>query len=350
MTAPHEALPIVPDAGGPKLASMKLITATIRGFSARSTVEALGDWLVQSEWLSSVGQEYGVGKGSHTAKVVLDDPGTTRLSTTAEGQAAFVASEIDAQHLPRPIPGETGYIYLIYLTPDLAGSACFDFGGYHSELVYRGQQLSYAFVCDQTGNVENIELAATHEVIEAATDPFPLSAPGFQIQDGVWMLDGEVGDLCADSIAFVEGFAVQRTWSNRAAQSGENPCTPNAGEAYFNVSVTPGGIVSAAPGSTVTFHLRGWSTARVPDWSVVAEMRAGVQLSIRDDRRKMTAPLVAVPLPGMPTLNNGEEADLVLVVPVDATMGGSFVDIVSIGGSASTGVVDAVRPIVIAIP
>ena len=86
----------------------------------------------------------------------------------------------------------------------------------------------------------------SHELVEAATDPFPLSNPAFGIEDHadiVWAVingGGEVGDMCAfnDDAYFVPAgstYMVQRSWSNAAAKKMQNPCVPYANTApYFN--------------------------------------------------------------------------------------------------------------------
>src|SRR6185369_12451415 len=65
---------------------------------------------------------------------------------------------------------------------------------------------------------------ATHEIIEAATDPFPRSNPAWQMDNAngpleAWLMltGGEIADLCLNqSYDEREGFTVQDIWSNAA--------------------------------------------------------------------------------------------------------------------------------------
>jgi hypothetical protein len=86
----------------------------------------------------------------------------------------------------------------------------------------------------------------SHELVEAATDPFPHSKPAYTAEDEsdiIWTAvnrDGEVGDMCefnldAHFIPSGSTYMVQRTWSNVAAKKAQNPCVPYETSApYFN--------------------------------------------------------------------------------------------------------------------
>jgi hypothetical protein len=75
-----------------------------------------------------------------------------------------------------------------------------------------------------------------HELDEAATDPYVNSNPAYIGDDNdhlAWAVatGGEIGDMCeynADSNYTPPGstYMVQRTWSNKAAKAGQNPCVP----------------------------------------------------------------------------------------------------------------------------
>jgi hypothetical protein len=94
--------------------------------------------------------------------------------------------------------------------------------------------------------IDSITATESHELIEAATDPFPTSTPAYGQTDEAhlyWLFvlgGGEVGDLCAQNADAFTKFAelpytVQRTWSNKAALAGHDPCVPKLpGSVYFN--------------------------------------------------------------------------------------------------------------------
>jgi hypothetical protein len=95
--------------------------------------------------------------------------------------------------------------------------------------------------------IDAVTATTSHELIEAATDPFPndqTNAGYAQVDDNhiIWQFvlgGGEVGDMCAQNQdSFFKqpdiGNYVQRTWSNAQAAAGHNPCQPSAGLPYFN--------------------------------------------------------------------------------------------------------------------
>ncbi len=81
--------------------------------------------------------------------------------------------------------------------------------------------------------IDAVTVAASHESVEMATDPLPLTFPAFRGPDVdhlVWanVSFGEVADMCEFAEAptstdqrFVDGFMVQRTWSNAAAEANQ---------------------------------------------------------------------------------------------------------------------------------
>jgi hypothetical protein len=134
-------------------------------------------------------------------------------------------------------------------------TSCQDFGGYHSDTTldakHHNQDIAYAVIprCGDFGNLTGIDSVTgteSHELVEAATDPFPQSNTAYGgIDDDhfYWELalgGGETGDMCAQFpesfVKFPElPYVVQRSWSNEAALAGHDPCVPALpGEVYFN--------------------------------------------------------------------------------------------------------------------
>jgi hypothetical protein len=115
--------------------------------------------------------------------------------------------------------------------------------------------------CDNFDNMVGIDAVTateSHEIIEAVTDPTPepTTALGADFavpttpayaqcddQDIYWLRalgGGETGDMCAQfdnaftKFAEMPKFTVQRTWSNKAAKAGHDPCQPTQpGAVYF---------------------------------------------------------------------------------------------------------------------
>jgi hypothetical protein len=115
--------------------------------------------------------------------------------------------------------------------------------------------------------MSTIEIVASHEFIEAATDPQPINKPTYQFLMGqAWY--GEVADQCAK--VYTEGhFTVTTSWSNAVASANTDPCVPAPPGAFFDAALLPA-TQSAARGMSVTFEAQGWSTDVVPDWGIQA--------------------------------------------------------------------------------
>jgi hypothetical protein len=93
----------------------------------------------------------------------------------------------------------------------------------------------------------------SHELVEAATDPFPFSNPANTVTDHAdvawyYLTGGELADMCAlnpDANIVPSGatYMVQRSWSNAAALASRNPCVPAPPDRpYFNAYPTLGPI------------------------------------------------------------------------------------------------------------
>src|SRR5262249_39975352 len=102
--------------------------------------------------------------------------------------------------------------------------------------------VAYAVIprCGNFGNLTGLDAvtaAESHELIESATDPYPMYDPAYDRLDDdhyYWSstLGGaETGDMCAQNPTAFTRFSelpyiVQRTWSNQAALAGHDPCVP----------------------------------------------------------------------------------------------------------------------------
>lgn len=342
--APHAALPQLPNNGGPVVASPKLVTITFAGYANDATVKSFADWIAGSSWMAQVGHDYGVGNGTHVAHVVL--PMSAPTSATDLDTQALIEQKIGDGTLPSAFdvdggsaeggaPADAGsgvaggYVYvLFYPAGTTAGGflggpdTCADLGGgqfiggYHWETQSGAYHVPYAVVptcSDATGveNVSDIEASASHEIMEASTDPFPYTATAYALTDpnNPWTYtDGEVADLCEGQTLQQSGFTVQRIWSNAAAAAGTAPCIPAPGEGFYDVSPSPNTTRTVAAGASTTFTLTGFSTTPLPPWSLQAFAGQGTFVPTLELSTS--------------TIGNGQTATLKVTVPSTATSQG----------------------------
>ncbi len=333
-TAFHEAahwLPSVPFNGGPVLAAPTIVTVTFADDPNRAADEAFDRYVAGSSWLADVGAEYGVGDGR---EVPAELPSTSPAQIDDTGVQNLLAGLLQDGGLPGldqdgGAPSDGGVqlesaVYVLYFPPSTAVSlggqplCTASSGGYHGEAGASGRRFAYAVVgnCPDALPVSptaTLEWTASHEIIEACTDPFPESHSAWAIADPTapWgEVGGEVGDLCSFLLPqwSADGHTLQRVWSNASASDGGSPCLP-AAEPYYGADVEPSGYVAADAGSNVTFTVTGWSTAPVPDFYLYAAPYAG------SFKPTLT--------PGTTYLNNGGATTLTVGIPA-GTPSGSY--------------------------
>ena len=328
--ATHGTLPQLPNQGGPRLAHPQIVTVTFAGDPRRASFEAWAQWIATSLWLASVGAEYGVGLGAVAGAV--QRPDAAPATWTSGDIEAYLGRGITDGTIPRPSGGLGDALYLVYLpstttatatfVDGITGVSCTDWLAFHGEAHASGLDFSYAVMADcgsasdALTPLEHIEQAASHELIEAATDAFPVTRPAWQLavdHDDAWFsafrFEVENGDLCeVPSLTWREaGFVAQRVYSNAAARAGSDPCVPADGSApYFNTSASPATVLRLAPGASATLDLRGWSTAPTDDWQLTTRVVGSVH------------PVLVF---GARTLNNGATTTLRLTLPTGATSG-----------------------------
>jgi hypothetical protein len=353
-TAPHPSYAggLVPDQGGPVLPAMRLVTVSFAGYEHESDVQAFGSWLPTSDWLTTAGAEYGVGAGVDAGHVVLAE--TAPVEVTLPDVGAFLAERIRNGTLPSSTSIESDYLYVLYypastsvhITASDAG--CAAAGGFHASYVQGGLDFVFAAIPDNCwsiapglglGSLDFVEMDASHEIIEGASDPYTVATDGSSVVGGPsawhmtdetnpwWSLGGEIGDGCTSHCVRDSGFTVQRIWSNRAAAQGSQPCLP-AVAPDFAVSPTGDGPVTVAAGASVQIPLVGWSDAPIASWKVVAtsgpyvtsmfEPVVDAQPSLFDNGTPGTL-TVSVPT-GIPSGSRG----VVFIESVPATTGGGL--------------------------
>ena len=310
-TTKHTSFPQVPKGTGPVLSSVELVTVTFAGYPYIQEAQAFGDWVVGSSYLKAVGADYGVGLGTHVKKVALGvpPPGTGNTVDDVDIQT-WIEAQIASGALPAPPnKNKNQYLYMLYFPSSwsvtLQGqSSCQSFGGYHSGLTGK-VKAAYAVANDCGQGFGEVSVTASHELLEAASDPYPETQYAYAIRDltsPFAVTGGEIGDLCTQSNTVLGGFDVQRIWSNTAAAAGGDPCIPAPpNETYYGVTASPADTQVAAVGQTVTFTVQGWSSGPMDDWSLYvmpaqSTFQAKTSLSTR-------------------LINNGETATFTVTVP-----------------------------------
>jgi len=225
--------------------------------------------LASSNYFAKAGQ-YGVGSASFTGS---DGPSILCPPPVIAGVTDFfsIALWMECETAPGPDPiirpvltgipkPDDNTVYAVYLPTntqinDIAISSCGDFGAYHffgSNLVWTTQIVpfppfvipvlepqSFAYtvvpadcaIAGATNALDGISTAATHELIEASTDPIILtgwidnSKAGF---NGDILKSGEAADICSSagdvptpSVRLTNGLLVAPYWSNA-----DNACEP----------------------------------------------------------------------------------------------------------------------------
>lgn len=275
MTAAHPAQPQVVDLGGPTLAMPKVQPIAYASDTGLSDIEAMLQELTKTSYWSDTTSEYGVGPLTVLPTITLT---TTPPAMTDDATLQSMIAANTTGAAPAWGPADPSTIYLFVMPQgsivDSQGLCCQDFDGYHDEATSGSTEVAYAVSCACPGfDGPSISLAnqravnISHELVEAATDPFPNdnSAYGQEDDDNlVWTLvsGGEVADMCEfndDTYVLPQGgtYTVQRSWSNARAKKNENPCVPrDPTEVYFN-SMPALDTVPWAPPGNGTFMTKG---------------------------------------------------------------------------------------------
>ncbi len=244
--AAHDPAPVLQNLGGPVLSTPQAMSITYQDDTNATDIDALINQIGATSYWSDTTKEYGVGQLVAAAPVHLSvqSPATVDNNTIPD---------LLNQHLSGTNPDwgapDPNTIYVVTFPATSGGDCCNQYSGYHSEQTINGVTVPYAVACTcpsgSGSGLKDATVTISHELVEATTDPFVQSNPAYLQPDNdhmVWTAatDGEATDLCtlnADANIVLPGlgYTVQRSWSNKAAQAGMNPCVPSTSfEPYFN--------------------------------------------------------------------------------------------------------------------
>ncbi len=304
----HPAMPRVVNIGGPVYATPLLVPIFYDGDPDKSELESFFSTLSMSDYWSNAVSEYHVGILSVANSQTLAGPAAKTIPDSAL-HAAITANLNGLSPAWGALDPNGIYVFVIppgsiVTTPDNE-TCCQDFDGYHDEATLdgtpTGTPVAYAVVCNcpnfdgpSVTGLDQMTVALSHEIIEAATDPLVESNPAYyqtdpQHGDCTAITGGEVADMCEFNLgAYVEpaGFThqVQQIYSDAAALAGTDPCLPtNAIAPYFNSigvfpdtanigsGYGPSESVNIAVGDSRTIDVQLFSTAPTTGpWQVQA--------------------------------------------------------------------------------
>jgi hypothetical protein len=253
----------------------------------------------------------------------LDGFVSTALQASASDAGATSDGGTPNPAWPAPTVGSSGVVQTIYslfipsttsvTDPGTGTSFCVEgANGYHAAVEVGGKSIPYAVTLACPDTTTSIEEVASHECVEAATNPesnasTPEGYVGFDSQHLAWDLytgfNDELADACQNwQESYFEDtgsfpYWAQRSWSNAAALAGNDPCAPTAAGTYYGVTLFPsqesmvtvdltslGGAKSGTRGYNVTvgtpltFQVGYFSDASTSPWTISYDFPSTTQL------------------------------------------------------------------------
>ncbi len=268
--AAHPPMPQVVTNGGPVMKSPKAVPITFQSDTAAAQLEQFVTKIAGSNYWTAATSEYGVGALTAESAIRLSETPPTTMSD-AQVQAWLTSKIVNGDDAGPPFPQpDDDTVYVVFfpasVTITLMGfPSCNGFDGYHSDFKIGSQKVAYAVLmrCTTLGAVT---LAASHELVEVATDPFSAdtTTAAYYQPDAdhfVWEYGGgggEIADMCSafPNASYVEpdlGYIVQHVWSNARAAASHDPCAPNGATPYFNSAPVLGDTVTVNDPMAGTF-------------------------------------------------------------------------------------------------
>jgi hypothetical protein len=253
--APHPPAPTAVSGGGPILSNARIVPIVFEGDAWSSDITKYVTTMTSPpsiSWWTAVGGEYGIAQPTGSALITVREK--PPVAITDDEIKVWLADKLDGTHADFGAPDPTAIYTIFYdygttITYVPGFDSCTQFGGYHEEVNVGSVTVAYAVMPRCPGFVpgatdfEGMTGAASHEWLEATSDPHGRSEPAYLFVDSdhlVWRAfpGAELGDMCeVESTAFFKsgfGYEVQRTWSNLAAAASHDPCVPPFSAPYFN--------------------------------------------------------------------------------------------------------------------
>jgi hypothetical protein len=296
------------------LASPSIFTVTFADDPLDSALVDFGASILSTPWWSATTAEYCsprptdcVGSGKALGHAALQMPPSV---LSDDDLSALIQSHITDGTFAAPTDDTVYALYLpstVTVNSAAAGMSCQDFHAYHyfTEVTRTDAgtvRVTYLVImrCPDGSSLDAMTLLGSHELVEAATDPF---LDGFVMNDVAWAAThgGESCDLCLYSGGtHTSNWSVERGFSNTAAARGFVPCVPSQGETNFNAAPADGHTaLTLGVGESATLDLVGFAMAAMPEWTLQAVDSGGGDLALSVDR---------------PTLNNGGHATLTVTL------------------------------------
>jgi hypothetical protein len=270
--APHRAPPVIASNDATVIASPRIVPVITNGDPLADTLFAFADAVPQSAWWPAVSASWGISALRAGPHVVAPEMPAAMTVADIVSYVRGVIAPVDAA------APDGATVYLLFLAPsvlvvDAANQRncnCAVLSGYHGPFGEGGDAVAVVQRCS-VSDIDALTSAASHEILEAATDPSgsngyrePIAHPAWT--GSVWA-DDEVADICAGTRIHVGEWEYQRSFTNPAAQQGDDPCVPALEEPYFNVTA-PEDWYPVPAGGSATVTITGWSTAPRSDWFV----------------------------------------------------------------------------------
>jgi hypothetical protein len=197
------------DYGGPVLVNVEVVPVYwSAGVAHQTELDAFYASFPSSSFYDMLAQYRSIGRGTSGTSFVANQSSTT--VSDADIQAALRAM-FDAGQVAKP---DANSYYPVHFPPgvsvtDPSGDrSCVQFCAYHGTFQYNGLDVSYGVIPDQGGGcaggcgsnfqrVNNLTSVASHELVEATTDPGVGLAAGYA-SPLAWydQTNGEIGDIC----------------------------------------------------------------------------------------------------------------------------------------------------------
>jgi hypothetical protein len=246
----HPTMPQVRSEGGAIMPTVRIQPVFFPGDALEAkAVDFLNKLAGSAEWPKLVG-EYGVGAAS--VAPAIDLPAAPPAQVTEADVDALLADRLDGTHPEwEPSGGATldTTVYVLFypaataITGPGGVASCTDFDGYHysANLPSDGGVRAAAYVlmarCPTGNDLDQLTEILSHELAEAATDPFPTVKAAYRTLDPRqmgWALafgGPEIGDLCqGNSFNYFSpgdiGYSIQRSFSNARAAAWDEMCSP----------------------------------------------------------------------------------------------------------------------------